>query len=77
MKTRKWLFPEKIKAHFKNDLKGKKFGIWGLSFKPHTDDMREAPSIRIIEELLAAGAQVKGYDPVATDEARKSLGNDH
>ncbi len=62
---------KKVKAHFGDDLKGKTFAIWGLSFKPNTDDMREAPSIVIIDQLLAAGAQVKAYDPIAMKEAQE------
>lgn len=61
---------KKIVNHFKGDLDGKTFGVWGLSFKPNTDDMREAPSLVIIEELLKAGAKVLAYDPVAIEEAR-------
>ncbi len=64
----------KIKKHFK-DLKGKHFAMWGLAFKPKTDDMREAPSLVIIEKLLAEGATVTAYDPVAMHEATKILGN--
>ncbi|MFY8190049.1 MAG: UDP-glucose dehydrogenase family protein [Bacteroidia bacterium] len=64
----------KVIAHFKGDLKGKNFAMWGLSFKPKTDDMREAPSLVIIEKLLHAGASVKAYDPVAMNEAKKDLG---
>ena len=64
----------KVISHFKGDLKGKSFAMWGLSFKPKTDDMREAPSLVIIEKLLHAGAQVKAYDPVAMHEAKKDLG---
>lgn len=63
----------KIMKHFNNDVKGKTFAIWGLSFKPKTDDMREAPSVVIIEKLLAAGAHVKAHDPVAMEEAKHSL----
>lgn len=63
----------KIMKHFNNDVKGKTFAVWGLSFKPKTDDMREAPSIVIIEKLLAAGANVKAHDPVAMQEAKHSL----
>ena len=59
----------KIKQHFGDDLKGKVFGLWGLSFKPNTDDMREAPSLVLIQSLLEAGAKVLAYDPVAMDEA--------
>ena len=62
---------KKVKSHFGNDLKGKTFAIWGLSFKPNTDDMREAPAIVIIDQLLAAGAQVKAYDPIAMKEAQE------
>ncbi len=64
----------KIKDHFKGDLKGKTIALWGLAFKPNTDDMREAPSRRILEELWAAGAAVRAYDPVAMDEARRIYG---
>lgn len=64
----------KINKHFKGELKGKTFGVWGLSFKPNTDDMREAPSVVIINKLLEKGASVKAYDPVATEEAKKILG---
>jgi len=65
----------KVKKHFGNDLKGKKFAIWGLSFKPKTDDMREAPSLVIIEKILAAGGTVSAYDPVAVAEAKHTLGD--
>ena len=65
----------KVLNHFRGDLKGKKFALWGLSFKPKTDDMREAPSLVIIEKLLKAGASVVAYDPVAMHEAERMLGN--
>jgi len=65
---------DKIAKHFKGDMKGKNFAIWGLSFKPKTDDMREAPSLVIIEKLLNASANVKAFDPVAMHEAKKTLG---
>jgi len=64
---------DKVKKHFNGDLKGKKFALWGLSFKPKTDDMREAPSLVIIEKLLKAGASVVAYDPVAMKEAKHML----
>lgn len=64
----------KVKTHFKGDLKGKKFALWGLSFKPKTDDMREAPSLVIIEKLLSEGASVVAYDPVAMHEAERMIG---
>ncbi len=63
----------KVKNHFNGDLKGKKFALWGLSFKPKTDDMREAPSLVIIEKLLKEGASVVAYDPVAMKEAKHTL----
>lgn len=66
---------DKAIAYFKGDLKGKIFAIWGLSFKPNTDDMREAPSLVIIENLLKAGAKVNAYDPVAMHEAKRILGD--
>ncbi len=65
----------KIKEHFSDDIAGKVFAIWGLAFKPNTDDMREAPSRRVIEELLTAGARVRVYDPVAMDEVRRIYGD--
>ncbi len=68
--VQKGLLGEKIKARFGNDLAGKIFCVWGLSFKPGTDDMREAPAIVLIHQLVAAGATVHAYDPVAMDQAR-------
>jgi len=65
----------KIKAYFKNDLKGKTIAIWGLSFKPKTDDMREAPAINLIEGLVAAGAKVRAHDPEALHEAQRRFGS--
>ena len=65
----------KIMGHFKGDIRGRRFAVWGLSFKPRTDDMREAPVLVIINKLLEAGASVIAYDPVAMDEARKKLGD--
>ncbi len=64
----------KIRDHFGGDLKGRVIAMWGLSFKPNTDDMREAPSRVVIEELLGAGATVQAYDPVAMEEARRIYG---
>ncbi len=65
----------KAMNYFGGDLKGKTFAIWGLAFKPQTDDMREAPSLVIIKKLLDAGAKVKAYDPVAMEEAKRMLGD--
>lgn len=65
----------KVKSHFGQNLKGRVFGIWGLAFKPNTDDMREAPALSIIEELLAAGAEIRAFDPVANENAKKLLGD--
>jgi len=66
---------DKICAHFGEDLKDKVFAIWGLSFKPMTDDVREAPSIIIINELVKRGAKIQAYDPKAIKEAKKVFGN--
>jgi len=71
----KVVIPSKVKSHFGDRLKGRKLGLWGLSFKPHTDDMREAPSLKIIEELLKEGVIIKAYDPVANEEAKRILGD--
>ncbi|UVS99121.1 UDP-glucose dehydrogenase family protein [Burkholderia glumae] len=69
--SQKHVLAAKIVARFGADLSGRRFGVWGLAFKPNTDDMREAPSRALIGELLARGAQVSAYDPVATAEARR------
>src|SRR5450631_2250516 len=61
----------KLRTHFQDQLAGKTFALWGLAFKPNTDDMREAPSRVIIDALLLAGATVRAYDPVASTEARR------
>lgn len=71
----KKVIPAKVLNHFNNDLKGKTIALWGLSFKPKTDDMREAPSLVIIEEILKAGAKIKAYDPVANNEAKRRIGD--
>lgn len=70
LKQRK-IFTDKILKRFNSNLKGKTFGVWGLSFKPQTNDMREAPSITIINTLLDCGAKIKAFDPKAFDEAKK------
>lgn len=66
---------QKIKKHFNDKLSGKKFAVWGLAFKPKTDDMREAPSLVIIDALLKEGAEIFAYDPVSMEETKKLIGN--
>lgn len=65
----------KIKDYFKNNLKGKKIAIWGLAFKPDTDDIREAPSLYIIKKLLEEGASISAFDPEAMENVRKIFGD--
>ena len=69
--AQKHVLGEKIRARFGADLTGRRFALWGLAFKPNTDDMREAPSRTLVADLLAAGASVCAYDPAARDEAAK------
>ena len=64
----------KIRGHFSDNIDGQVFAIWGLAFKPNTDDMREAPSRRVIEEILKEGGRVRVFDPVAMDEVKKIYG---
>ncbi len=71
----KYLFVEKIKTYFNNDLKDKTVALWGLAFKPKTNDMREAPSIGIIEELLECGAKIQAFDPKAMELAQLIFGD--
>jgi len=66
---------EKVKKYFKGDIKGKKFALWGLAFKPETDDIREAPALYIIDELLAAGASVSAFDPEAMPNVKALVGD--
>ena len=65
----------KIKNYFNNDLKGKKFALWGLAFKPNTDDIREAPAFYMIDALLAEGANHAAFDPEAMNNAKQQLGD--
>jgi UDPglucose 6-dehydrogenase len=66
---------DKIKEYFKGDLKGKKIALWGLAFKPDTDDIREAPALYIIDELLREGASVSAFDPEAMNNVKKTIGD--
>lgn len=66
---------QKIYNHFNGDLNGRKIALWGLSFKPNTDDMREAPSLVLIKNLLNSGVKISAYDPVAMEEAQRRLGD--
>ncbi len=70
----KQVLSDKLVARFGADLRGKIFAVWGLAFKPNTDDMREAPSLVLIESILTRGGQVRAYDPVASKEAQRTLG---
>ena len=67
----KFVLPKKVKKQFGEDLKGKHFALWGLAFKPNTDDMREASSRILINELIKSGASITAYDPVAMDEGKR------
>jgi UDPglucose 6-dehydrogenase len=74
-KRQKQLLYRKLSAYFEGKLHGKTIALWGLAFKPNTDDMREAPARELIEALWAAGASVRAYDPVAMGEARRIYGD--
>lgn len=74
-KDQKLVLFNKIMNYFKGEIEGRTIALWGLSFKPQTDDMREAPSLNIVKNLLEAGAIVKAYDPIAINEARHHFGN--
>ncbi|MCG8584712.1 MAG: nucleotide sugar dehydrogenase, partial [Pirellulales bacterium] len=65
----------KIRSHFDHQLEGKKIAVWGLAFKPRTDDIREAPALALIDKLLESGASVKAHDPEAMDNVRKQYGD--
>ena len=71
----KKLLVEKVKKYYKGDIKGKKFAMWGLAFKPETDDIREAPALYVIEELLKEGASVTAFDPEAMNNVKTLLGD--
>ncbi len=65
----------KFREYYNGDIKGKKVALWGFSFKPNTDDMREAPALVLVESLISAGCTISGYDPVAMEEAKRRLGD--
>jgi len=69
------MLAEKVIDYFGGNVTGKKIALWGLSFKPKTDDMRDAPAIEIINRLLAAGAVIEAFDPVAAKETKKIFGD--
>jgi UDPglucose 6-dehydrogenase len=74
-KTQKTVLVPKVKDYYNGDLKGKHFAVWGLAFKPDTDDIREAPSLYIIKELLEAGATITAYDPEAMENVKGIIGD--
>ncbi len=73
--TQKSILYKKLLEYYQNDLKGKKVAIWGLAFKPETDDMREATALVMIQKLTEAGCKVKVYDPIAINECKRRIGN--
>ncbi len=73
--TQRTIIFDKIMRHFGNDIRGKRIAVWGLAFKPDTDDIREAPALFLIEKLLAAGASVSVFDPEAMNNVQKSFGD--
>src|SRR4030095_17008826 len=73
-RIQKLVIVKKILKHFKNNIKGKTFTVWGLSYKPRTDDLREAPSLTIIENLLMLGAKINACDPVANENFKRLYG---
>lgn len=73
--SQKSILFEKLLKHYNGDLKDKQIALWGLAFKPETDDMREAPSLVLIDKLIEAGANIKAYDPIAMDECKRRIGD--
>ena len=73
--SQKSILFRKLEHYFQGDLKGKRIAVWGLAFKPETDDMREAPSLVVIQKLIESGCQVTAYDPVAIPESRRRIGD--
>ena len=70
----KTILMPKIESYFKNTLKGRKIAIWGLAFKPETDDIREAPALYMVDDLLNLGADIKAFDPEAMPNVKRKLG---
>lgn len=73
--AQKGILFDKLMKYFNGDIKGKQIAMWGLAFKPETDDMREAPALVLIDKLIEAGAQVKAYDPIAMNECKRRIGD--
>lgn len=73
--SQKSILFRKLEHYFQGDLKGKRIAVWGLAFKPETDDMREAPSLVVIQKLIESGSQVTAYDPIAIPESRRRIGD--
>ena len=73
--SQKTILFDKLYKHYNGDLKGKKIALWGLAFKPETDDMREAPSLVLIDKMVDAGCRVTAYDPIAMTEAKRRIGD--
>lgn len=73
--TQKGILFDKLMKYFNGDIKGKQIAMWGLAFKPETDDMREAPALVLIDKLIEAGSQVKAYDPIAMNECKRRIGD--
>ncbi len=73
--TQKSILFDKLMKYYNNDIAGKKIALWGLAFKPNTDDMREAPALVLIDKITEAGATVKAYDPVAMQECKRRVGD--
>ena len=74
-KRQKLILFEKLQKHFSGNLEGKRVALWGLAFKPETDDMREAPALELINAMSTAGMKIRVYDPIAMDECRRRLGD--
>jgi UDPglucose 6-dehydrogenase len=74
-KTQKSRLAEKVRSFFGDDLSGKHFALWGLAFKPNTDDIREAPALTLIEEILAAGGKITAFDPEAMENVQSQIGD--